>query len=52
MANTKDVSPADTASILGDFRSKHTQCHTVIDMASLVGGVWLKELVGFLYLIG
>ncbi|KIX05270.1 uncharacterized protein Z518_06142 [Rhinocladiella mackenziei CBS 650.93] len=41
-----------TASILGDFRTKHKQCHTVIDTASVVGGVWLKELVGFLYLIG
>ncbi|KIW55423.1 hypothetical protein PV05_04167 [Exophiala xenobiotica] len=40
-----------TASNLGDFRSKHAQCHTVIDMANLVGGVWLKELVGFLYLV-
>lgn len=42
----------DTAFILGTFRNNHRQCHTVIDMAFLVGGKFLKELVSALYLIG
>lgn len=43
---------SDTAYILGDFRSRHNQCHTVVDMAFLVGGLWFKEVVSFVYLVG
>jgi len=36
----------------GDFRSRHAGMHSVADMAELVGGVWLKELTGALFIIG
>ncbi|KAL2211410.1 neutral amino acid permease [Sarocladium strictum] len=41
-----------TAYILGKFRNNHRQCHTVVDMAYLVGGSFLRELVSIIYLIG
>ncbi|OTA70374.1 amino acid transporter [Hypoxylon sp. EC38] len=40
-----------TAIIQGDFKTRHPECHTLADMGYAVGGVWLKELVGTLYLI-
>ncbi|KAK5009548.1 hypothetical protein LTR28_000485 [Elasticomyces elasticus] len=46
-----------TAVIQGDFRNNHAGCHTVADMAGVVGGsvsgkfgLAMKELAGFLYL--
>lgn len=41
----------DCAVVQGDFRNRHAGCHTIADMAHVVGGVWLKELCGGLYLI-
>ncbi|KAL7623254.1 hypothetical protein AAE478_006935 [Parahypoxylon ruwenzoriense] len=41
----------DTAIIQGDFKTRHPECHTLADMGYTVGGPWLKELVGALYLI-
>lgn len=40
-----------TAMIQGDFKTRHPECHTLADMGYTVGGVWLKELIGVLYLI-
>jgi hypothetical protein len=40
-----------TAIIQGDFRNRHRGCHSIADMAYEVGGVWLKELVGGLFVI-
>lgn len=40
------------AIIQGDFQRKHPQCHTVVDMAYILGGPILKELVGLLFTIG
>jgi hypothetical protein len=40
-----------TATVQGNFRNRHPSCHSVADMANVIGGVWLKELAGFLYLV-
>ena len=37
--------------ILGDFQVRHAECHNIADMAGVVGGPILKELVGFLFII-
>ena len=40
-----------TAIIQGDFRNRHRGCHSIADMAKEVGGVWLRELVGALFVV-
>jgi hypothetical protein len=40
-----------TARIQGDFRNRHAGCHSIADMAHQVGGVWAKEIVGFLFVV-
>jgi hypothetical protein len=40
-----------TGVILGDFRNKHAKCHTIADMAWYIGGTFMKEFVGAVYLI-
>lgn len=40
-----------TAMIQGDFRNNHLGCHSIADMAQVVGGVWVKELTGALFII-
>jgi hypothetical protein len=40
-----------TAVIQGDFRNRHPRCHSIADMAEVVGGVWFRELVGGLFII-
>ncbi|RFU30445.1 hypothetical protein B7463_g5917, partial [Scytalidium lignicola] len=40
-----------TAVIQGNFRNKHAGCHTIADMANVVGGPWAREIAGILYLI-
>ncbi|KAL0579326.1 hypothetical protein V5O48_002659 [Marasmius crinis-equi] len=40
-----------TAVIQGNFRNNHRQCHTIVDMAQLVGGPILREITSFIYLI-
>jgi hypothetical protein len=40
-----------TAVIQGNFRNAHAGCHSIADMANVIGGVVLKELVGGLFLI-
>ncbi|KAG2414455.1 hypothetical protein HFD88_003646 [Aspergillus terreus] len=39
------------ALILGDFRNRHPQCHSVADMAQVVGGPIFKEIVGFMFIV-
>lgn len=38
-----------TAVIQGNFRNRHLGCHSIADMAHEVGGVWLREIVGLLF---
>jgi hypothetical protein len=40
-----------TAIIQGNFRNRHRGCHSIADMAYVVGGFWMKELVGGLFVI-
>ncbi|KKA17907.1 hypothetical protein T310_8149 [Rasamsonia emersonii CBS 393.64] len=37
--------------ILGEFRTKHPGCHSIADMAEVVGGTILKEVTGFLFIV-
>lgn len=39
------------AIILGNFRTRHPGCHSIADMADIVGGVVLKEVVGLLFMV-
>lgn len=41
----------DTAVILGNFRNKHPGCHSIADMAAVVGGSAFKEFVGLLFIV-
>lgn len=36
--------------ILGEFREKHPGCHSIADMANVVGGVVAKEITGVLFI--
>ncbi|KAK5130907.1 hypothetical protein LTR08_001570 [Meristemomyces frigidus] len=42
---------AYTALIQGDFRNNHPSCHSIADMAQQVGGVWVKEITGLLFIV-
>ena len=37
--------------LLGDFRERHPSCHSVADMAYIVGGVINKEIIGALFIL-
>ena len=37
--------------LMGDFRNRHAGVHSVADMASIVGGKILREIIGFLFII-
>ncbi|CAM1506477.1 Fc.00g061180.m01.CDS01 [Cosmosporella sp. VM-42] len=39
------------AIVQGNFRNSHAGCHSIADMAEVVGGVWLREVVGVLFLV-
>jgi hypothetical protein len=39
------------AIVLGNFRNRHPGCHSVADMAKLVGGVAFREFVGALFVV-
>lgn len=39
------------AIIQGNFRNTHAGCHSIADMAYVVGGSWLKEVVGIFFLV-
>ncbi|CAG8960959.1 hypothetical protein HYFRA_00002497 [Hymenoscyphus fraxineus] len=40
-----------TAVIQGDFRNSHPGCHSIADMANVLGGAALRELAGALFLM-
>ncbi|KAF8857987.1 hypothetical protein BDZ45DRAFT_409768 [Acephala macrosclerotiorum] len=40
-----------TAMVQGNFRNAHPGCHSIADMANVLGGKVLRELVGALFLI-
>ena len=42
----------DTAIILGDYRNRHPECHTLADMCGKIWGRMGRELVGIQILIG
>jgi hypothetical protein len=37
--------------IQGDFRNRHAGCHSIADMANILGGPVLKEIIGIEFLI-
>ncbi|KAI1341690.1 transmembrane amino acid transporter [Xylariaceae sp. FL0016] len=39
------------AIIQGNFRNSHAGCHSIADMAHVVGGKWLREVVGVFFLV-
>ncbi|KAI9045352.1 putative neutral amino acid permease [Aspergillus affinis] len=39
------------AIILGDFRNRHPQCHSVADMAGVIGGPIAREIVGSMFIV-
>jgi Na+/proline symporter len=41
-----DLWPTDTALLLGEFRNRHPECHTLADMCGLLFGRIGRELVG------
>jgi hypothetical protein len=41
----------DFAIVQGNFRNRHAHCHSIADMAQVVGGPILKEVVGFLFVV-
>ena len=49
--NTEDEGK-DCAFVQGDFKVRHPHCHTIADMAGVVGGSILREITGILYVIG
>ncbi|EXJ83980.1 hypothetical protein A1O3_04647 [Capronia epimyces CBS 606.96] len=38
------------AIVQGNFRNRHAGCHSIADMAQLVGGPIVREIVGFLFI--
>ncbi|KAG9676179.1 amino acid transporter, partial [Aureobasidium melanogenum] len=40
-----------TAVLQGDFRNNHPRCHSIADMAEVVGGKVMKELTGALFIV-
>lgn len=40
-----------TAIVQGNFRNRHAGCHSIADMAKVVGGVAFREVVGALFII-
>ncbi|KAK7956415.1 amino acid transporter [Apiospora aurea] len=39
------------AIVQGNFRNRHPECHSIVDMARTLGGPWLRELVGLIFLV-
>ncbi|OGM41652.1 amino acid transporter [Aspergillus bombycis] len=37
--------------LLGNFRTRHPYCHSIADMAEVVGGIVAKEATGLLFII-
>lgn len=47
-----DLLALDTAYIQGNFRNNHIGCHSIADMCEVVGGPVLREIAGFVFIIG
>lgn len=39
------------AIVQGNFRNSHAGCHSIADMAEVVGGKWMREIVGIVFLV-
>jgi hypothetical protein len=39
------------AIVQGNFRNSHAHCHSIADMAYVVGGPILREICGFLFIV-
>lgn len=39
------------AIVLGNFRNRHPGCHSIADMAEVLGGVVFKEIVGVFFMV-
>ncbi|KAK6843752.1 hypothetical protein PG995_002710 [Apiospora arundinis] len=39
------------AIVQGNFRNAHAGCHSIADMAEVVGGKWFREVVGVFFLV-
>ncbi|KAH6981217.1 transmembrane amino acid transporter protein-domain-containing protein [Ilyonectria sp. MPI-CAGE-AT-0026] len=39
------------AIVQGNFRNSHAGCHSIADMAEVVGGKWMREIVGIIFLV-
>jgi hypothetical protein len=39
------------AIVQGNFRNRHAHCHSIADMAHVVGGPIFREVVGFLFIV-
>ncbi|KAK8051776.1 Amino acid transporter- transmembrane [Apiospora rasikravindrae] len=39
------------AIVQGNFRNRHPECHSIVDMAHTLGGPYLRELVGLVFLV-
>lgn len=39
------------AIVLGNFRNRHPGCHSIADMAEVIGGVVFKEIVGAFFMV-
>lgn len=37
--------------MIGNFRNNHVGCHSIADMAYVIGGLWFKETVGVFFMI-
>ncbi|KAI0477145.1 putative amino acid transporter [Xylariaceae sp. FL0804] len=37
--------------VQGNFRNRHPECHTLVDMGQKLGGAWLRELIGAVFLV-
>ncbi|EMC96057.1 hypothetical protein BAUCODRAFT_71260 [Baudoinia panamericana UAMH 10762] len=40
-----------TAILQGNFRNRHPNCHSIADMAAVIGGPILREIVGVLFVL-
>ncbi|KAF2102550.1 hypothetical protein NA57DRAFT_63457 [Rhizodiscina lignyota] len=40
-----------TAIVQGNFRNRHAGCHSIADMANVLGGKVLREVVGLLFIV-
>lgn len=39
------------AIVIGNFRRRRVGCHSIADMAYVIGGLWFKEVVGIFFMV-